>query len=157
MAPPLLVNLDDLDLSRYHRDVAWIESINPHRGDMRQLDGIYHLSEDLERAVAGKQVREEEFWVPGHIPGRPMMPGVLMLEAAAQLACILNARQDEPNRFLGFTGIEGAKFRGQVVPGDELLILAQQRERRRRRFTCDTQGVVNGTLVFEARIQGMPM
>ena len=109
-------------------------------------------------AVGFKDLAEDEFWVRGHIPGRPLMPGVLMLEAAAQLSsfCIAKMNPDK-NRFIGFGGIEDVKFRTQVEPGSRLYLLAKFLEIRPRRVKMATQGIVNGQLAFQATIIGMPI
>ena len=157
MAPTLLFNLAQYDLTQPVRDVAHIESVNPHRGHMRLLDGI--LWEDIpnSKAIAYKDVRDDEFWVPGHIPGRPIFPGVLMVEAAAQLASYLTLGLFPELDFLGFAGVDGVKFRGQVVPGDRLMILIHGTSMKPRRSICQAQGVVGDRLVFEAKITGMPV
>ena len=157
MAPTLLFNLAQYDLTQPVRDVAHIESVNPHRGHMRLLDGI--LWEDIpnSKAIAYKDVRDDEFWVPGHIPGRPIFPGVLMVEAAAQLASYLTLGLFPELDFLGFAGVDGVKFRGQVVPGDRLMILIHGTNMKPRRSICQAQGVVGDRLVFEAQITGMPV
>jgi 3-hydroxyacyl-[acyl-carrier-protein] dehydratase len=157
MAPTLLFDLDTLDLDQTIHDISAIEQVNPHRAPMRMLDGILWEKPELTHAVAYRDVRDDEFWVPGHIPGRPLFPGVLMLEAAAQLASFMVLRRLPDCDFLGFAGVDGVKFRGQVVPGDRLLVLMEQLELRKRRCVCQTQGVVDGTIVFEAKITGMPM
>ncbi|MEM1209702.1 MAG: 3-hydroxyacyl-ACP dehydratase FabZ family protein [Planctomycetota bacterium] len=157
MPPPLLFDLDALDLSEPIYGPEAIEKINPHRGVMSFIDGV--LYEDLEarHTLAYYDVRDDEFWVPGHIPGRPIFPGVLMIEAAAQLASFNCLRELPGEAFMGFAGIEQVKFRGMVKPGDRFYILMHQIELRRRRSVCDAQGVVDGQLVFEGRIIGMPM
>ena len=158
MPPPLLFDISGLPLAETHVDAAGIEAINPHRGAMRMLDGILWLDlEDPPRAVACKDVRDDEFWVLGHIPGRPLLPGVLMLEAAAQLASFMMLSKFPRLKFLGFTGVDQAKFRGQVVPGDRLLLLGQGLEFKPRRCICATQGLVGHNQVFEAKITGMPI
>ena len=156
MAPPLLFDISGIDLNRVQVDVAGIEAVNPHRGAMRMLDGINYFSDDFSLGVAFKDVRADEFWVPGHIPGRPLFPGVLMIEAAAQFASYVTLLHVDAS-FMGFTGLDHVKFRGQVVPGDRLHILMKRVEVRRQRSICDSQGVVNGALVFEARVTGMLM
>ena len=83
MVPTLLFPLDGIDLSRTQHGIEEIERINPHRGHMRLLDGIIWLPPEKDRGLAFKDVKADEFWVPGHIPGRPLFPGVLMAEAAA--------------------------------------------------------------------------
>ena len=157
MPPSLLFDISEIDLSRPRYGVDKIEAINPHRGHMRLLDEILYESDDLQRYVAMKHVREDEFWVPGHIPGRPIFPGVLMIEAAAQLASFSCLRRMEGLAFMGFTGADDIKFRGQVSPGDDLLLLCDQVEFRQRRCVCKTQGLVKGVLVYEGTITGMPL
>lgn len=157
MVPTLLFDIVGIDLDRVKYDIAEVESINPHRGAMRLLDGIIHDENNYLKAVAFHDVRKDEFWVEGHIPGRPLFPGVLMIEAAAQLASFMTIKRNPQIKFLGFAGVDKVKFRGQVVPGDRLIILAEALETRPRRHICAAQGLVNGTMVFEAIITGMPM
>ncbi len=158
MVPPLIFDISSIDMGRVQHDTASVESVNPHRGDMRMLDGVVHINDECNEAVAFKVVGAEEFWVAGHIPGRPLLPGVLMLEAAAQLASYMTIRRlggEVENPFLGFVGAEGVKFRSQVQPGSRLFILGKLTKWRRRQSTYMTQGLVDGNLVFEATIQGM--
>lgn len=157
MAPSLLFDISAIDLDTIRHDTAAVESVNPHRGAMRLIDGIIWQSEDKRDTLAYKDIRHDEFWVPGHIPGSPVFPGVLMIEAAAQVASWVCLCRLTDEAFMGFAGVDKVKFRGQVVPGDRLLILCQEVELRRRRCICNTQGIVNGNLVFEAQITGMPM
>ena len=157
MPPTLLFDLTDIDLDHVAYDVAAIEAINPQRGDMRQLDGVIWADEAGGRAVAVKQVKADEFWVPGHIPGRPLYPGVLMIEAAAQLSGFVTLKKLQEHFFLGFAGVDEVKFRAQVTPGDRLILLAELVSVRRRRAVCRVQGLVGQTMVFEAVITGMPL
>jgi len=155
MAPKLLFPLDGIDLTRVLHDAAAIEAVNPHRGAMRLIDAIVWECDDPVRLIAHKHVHHDEFWVPGHLPGRPLFPGVLMVEAAAQVASYASLTRGKM-RFMGFAGIDAVKFRGQVKPGDRLDILCEQIELRPRRSICYTQGLVDGNLVFEAKVTGMP-
>ena len=158
MAAEILLDLDSLDLSRIAMSREEVGEILPQCGEMRQLDYVIHISDDQRELVGVKHVRDDEFWCPLHIPGRPLMPGVLMIEAGAQLATIqYHLRADGEPGFVGFTRLEDAAFRGQVVPGDDLYLLCKEISFRRRRFVTDTQGFVNGSLAFEARITGMVM
>lgn len=161
MASQPLFDFSCLNFDQPQFDAAAIEAVNPHRGVMRLLDAVVWERPDHQQAVAYKDVRADEFWVPGHIPGRPLFPGVLMIEAAAQLASFevlrLLIEQGNPHPFMGFVGVDGVKFRGQVVPGDRLVIVGQLVEFRKRRCICDTQGWVGDALVFEGRITGMLM
>lgn len=159
MAKQFLFDLDQYDLSTVKVTQAQIAEINPHRGDMALLDGVFHMNGPGETlwAIGYKDIRDDEFWVPGHIPGRPVYPGVLMIETAAQLASFLFIHEQPDTEFMGFTGCNDAKFRGQVVPGDRLLILGREIKRNRRRIVCYCQGVVDGKMVFEVEITGMPI
>jgi len=157
MPPVLLADLSQIDLTKILYDRAAIEAINPHRYEMQQLDGIVALDPEKRLIIGFKDVTEQEFWVRGHIPGRPLMPGVILIEAGAQMASIAAKKINNEERFIGFGGIEEAKFRGQVLPGSRLYLIGKFLENRPRRFKMAVQGVVNGELVFETVIIGMPM
>jgi len=164
MARSLLVDLSAIDVDTVALDLDEIRRFNPHRHEMEQLSGVIRLDAEAQQIVAYKDVRDDEFWVRGHIPGRPLLPGVLMVEAAAQMCSLYYKYVREDPRFLGFGGVDGVKFRGQVVPGQRLILLGQALEIRRRRAVFDTQGVVRDgadpqayKLVFEGRIIGMPI
>lgn len=157
MAPRLLVDLSKIDLAQVLIPIEEIRQVNPHRYEMEHLSGVIHLDPAAGRIVAFKEVRPNEFWVRGHIPGRPLLPGVVMIEAAAQMCSFYFKYVQKDSRFLGFGGVDAVKFRGQVVPGDRLILLGQAVELRSRRAVFDTQGVVGDRLVFEARITGMPI
>lgn len=150
----LLFDISGLDLTGVVADTEEIESINPQSGDMRQLDYLVYWNDALTEAIGVKEIRENEFWVPGHIPGRPLYPGVLQIEAAAQLSSFVRrSRVDEG--FLGFTRVKNWSFRGQIVPGDTLVILTQEVKSNARRFVCDLQGFVDQKMVFDGSITGM--
>ena len=159
MAPPLLFDISGIDLDHCVHGIDVIERLNPHRWPMRMLDGIIWESTDEgpKRAVAFHDVRDDEFWVRGHIPGRPLFPGVLMIETAAQLASFVFSRQQAEPSFMGFSAVDEVKFRGQVVPGDRFVLLCEEIEMRRRRCICLVQGLVGGRLVFEGKVTGMPI
>ncbi|MGE4198155.1 MAG: 3-hydroxyacyl-ACP dehydratase FabZ family protein [Phycisphaerales bacterium] len=154
-AKPLLFELSAINLACRDIDRARIEHLNPHRGDMALLDYVVWHSQDFTKAVGLKIVRADEFWVAGHFPRRALLPGVLMIETAAQLASFTyNSRFDKP-KLPVFTRIQEASFRSAVVPGDHLFILCRDVKFSPKRFISDVQGLVNGKPAFEARITGM--
>ncbi|MFO8007170.1 MAG: 3-hydroxyacyl-ACP dehydratase FabZ family protein [Candidatus Brocadiia bacterium] len=157
MPPKPLIDLEQVDLSSVVVPQQEVRKYNAQRYEMEQLDGLLHL--DLEEGVGVglKEVGEDEFWVRGHIPGRPLLPGVLMCEAAAQLCSYIYKRTVETEKFLGFGGMEEVKFRRAVEPGNRLIIVAKAERLRPRRATFRCQGFVDGAMAFEATIIGMPM
>jgi len=158
MPPQLLFDLSGLDLKAQPIfDKQAICQVNPQRYEMQQLDGIIWYDLDRCLILGYKDVTENEFWVRGHIPGRPIMPGVVMIECAAQLLSFFVGQMLQVKEFVGFGGIESAKFRAPVKPGCRLYLLGEIREKRTRRYTCASQGVVDGTVVFEAIIFGVRM
>jgi 3-hydroxyacyl-[acyl-carrier-protein] dehydratase len=152
-----LLDLAAMDLSPRDRGRDAISKINPHRGDMALLDWIVWTSQDFKQGVALKHVRDTEFWVPGHFPDRPLFPGVLMVEAGAQLACFLyNSRVPDP-KVVAFLRIEQCSFRSMVQPGDELYLLCSEVKFGRRRFVSNIQGIVGDRIAFDAQISGMSL
>jgi 3-hydroxyacyl-[acyl-carrier-protein] dehydratase len=157
MPPPASLDPAKLDFSQLLADRAAIERVNPHRFEFALLDGVVHL--DIAQGIyAGyHDVREDAFWVRGHVPGRPLLPGVLMIEAAAQLASYLYHRLFPDLGFLGFAGVDDVKFRGVVAPPCRLVILGRGLQMKPRRMICASQGFVGATMVFEGTITGMPI
>ncbi|MFQ5489547.1 MAG: 3-hydroxyacyl-ACP dehydratase FabZ family protein [Phycisphaerae bacterium] len=156
MPPPLLFDFSRLEADRvlYTRDQIY-ERL-PHRYEFMQLDGIVHMEDRL--AVAYRDVRPDEWWVRGHVPGRPIFPGVLMLETAAHLSAFLMRYIDSSyDGFVAFGGVDSCKFRGAVIPPSRIYMVCRETEDRPRRIGGDCQAFVNGTMVFEAKITGLPM
>ena len=114
----VLVDLSTLDLSRDVVSEEELRQVIPHRAEFAMIDGVCHL--DLEKGVVVgyKDWDENPWWAAGHIPGRPLMPGVLLAEGAAQVSTFLIKKQmDWPaDRFVGLGGLNHVRFRGQVVP-----------------------------------------
>jgi 3-hydroxyacyl-[acyl-carrier-protein] dehydratase len=160
MPPPLLFDLSQIDLTANPVfDKEAICKVNPQRFEMQQLDGILCYDKEKRLILGYKDVRGDEFWVRGHIPGRPVMPGVIMVEAAAQLSSFFTKQVYEEKGFIGFAGIDTAKFRSIVEPGQRLYLLGHITKYKRRKnsthVTISVQGVVENTMVFEAVISGM--
>ena len=157
MAPLILYDLSQLDLHKEEFSLEDIRKINPQRFEMEQLSAIIHIDYAATTVIGVKHLQQNEFWARGHIPGRPLMPGVLMVEAAAQL-CSFMARKTIPEiKFMGFAKADTVRFRGTVVPPSSLYLIAQAADISRRRIIANCQGICNGTLVFEAVITGMPV
>lgn len=157
MAATLLFPIDQIDRSTTLCGKEMIDQYLPQSGHMRMIDRVIWSNPEGTWTLGERVIRDDEFWVAGHIPGRPLFPGVLMIEAAAQLSSIANSRLKRSSGFLGFTRCDNVVFRGMVVPGDRLLLLSKEQEYNRRRFISSAQGVVNDKLVFEATITGMTM
>jgi len=152
-----LFELAGVDLSACLAGKAEIARVNPHRHEFALLDEVIWIEADKSCALGRHRVGHDAFWVRGHFPGKPLMPGVLQIEAGAQLACYLwNVQQPEP-RVAAFLRIEDAAFRRSVVPGDDLLLLCKSVKLSRRRFVSDIQGIVAGQVAFGARISGMAL
>ncbi len=155
MPPQLLFDITGVDLNGVLFDQQAIRAVNPQRGHMEMLNGITWVDPANGRLIGFKDVRQDEFWAEGHIPGRPLFPGVLMIEAGAQLASFYTRQYVGWKGFIGFGGVDGVKFRQQVVPGERLYVLGQKLWERHRRIFCHVQGMVGGNLVFEASITGV--
>ncbi len=160
MPPPLLFDLSNIDLTVepvFGREA--IEKVNPQRFEMQQLDAILWYDKEKSQILGYKDVTDKEFWIRGHIPGQPLMPGVIMIEAAAQLSSFFLKEIFAEPGFIGFAGIGEAKFRSMVEPGQRLYLLGQiiKYKKRGRRTHVETrvQGLVNGKMAFETVVAGM--
>ena len=155
MPPSLLFQYKDFDLENLEFDRSAIAQVNPQAHEMAQLDGIIWHNLEKMMCLGFKDVTDHEFWTRGHIPGRPIMPGVIMVEAAAQLCSFFMSKIYGLKGFIGFSGIDKTKFRDTVVPGNRLYLLGHIHKVRSRQFTATVQGVVNEKIVFDTMISGM--
>jgi len=133
------------------RDVEWIRTILPHRYPLLLVDRVLEL-EAGKRIVALKNVTANEEIFQGHFPGRPVMPGVLVLEGMAQAGGILllHDRPDREGKLLLFTGVERARFRRPVVPGDQLRYEIEVQRLRATHARLGARALVDGELAAEA-------
>ncbi len=129
----------------------------PQRYEFRQLDGICYYDAQNRIAAAVRDVRLDEWWVRGHIPRKPIFPGVLMLEAAAQLSAYTCKYMHGFSGMVAFGGIDHCKFRTAVFPPARLILVCREIENRSRRIICETQAFVAGALAFEATITGLAL
>ena len=133
---------------------AEIEQILPHREPFLLIDEVVELVAG-ERAVARKRVREDEWYLRGHFPGRPVMPGVLIVEALAQTGAVaVLSLEENRGRIALFAGIDDVRFKRIVEPGDELELECELEQLRgpvgkgKARATVDGQLAARGTLTF---------
>ncbi len=155
MHPLAILDPTQLDCSQPLADREAIARLNPHRYEFALLDAVVLMDQEHGLFAGYHDVRPDEFWVRGHIPGRPLFPGVLMIETVAQLASYVYHVRFPSQNFLGFTGVDGVKFRGVVQPPARFLIVGRAKEMKPRRMICEMQGFVNGAMVFEGTITGM--
>ena len=134
-------------------DIVEIMRILPHRYPLLLIDRVVEM-ERKQRIVAIKNVTFNEPHFQGHFPDYPIMPGVLMVEAMAQAggALLLTEIPDRESKLMVFTGIDDAKFRRPVVPGDQLRIEVQVLNWRSRAVKMQGKITVDGRLACEATI-----
>ena len=136
-------------------DIRQIEKLLPHRYPFLLVDRILEIHGD-ERAVGLKNVSYNEEFFQGHFPGHPVMPGVLQVEAMAQLAgALLLKNSENANRLAFLLSMDNVKFRKTVVPGDQLILEANLKKMRSRTAQVETKASVAGTVVAEAQIRFM--
>jgi len=162
--PAPLVDLDTLDLSRVVYSVADMQEVLRQRGTFSLVQGVLHLDPSRDDLVVGyHDVRADEWWSKDHIPGRPIFPGVLMVEASAQLGSFdfFKRHPEIPLTFIAFTGIDGTRFRSTVEPPCRLYFVGRGGKSRvhggKVMFSYQFQGLVENKVVFESQISGMQL
>ena len=161
MPPRALFDLSKVDPDQVVADIETIRQSNPQRHEFEQLSHIAHVDKEVGEVVGVLDIPEDVWWGRGHVPDRPLMPGVLMLESAAQVCSwfvhqVYDAEK-YPGRIFGFGGIDGVKYRSAIFPPDRLIIVGKAKSIRPRRAIFETQGY-HGDLermVFQAQITGL--
>ena len=158
MPPAVNFDLAKIDFNHVIADKEAIRRINPQRFEMEHLDAVLLVDPTQHLIIGYKDVRFDEFWVRGHMPDYPLLPGVLMCEAAAQL-CAYYIRSEKlmGGDFMGFGGMENVRFRKPVHAGERLLLVGKAAKVNRRQTVCNVQGFVNQVMVFHGDIIGVPL
>lgn len=157
---PRIFDLSKLDLNRVVADQEEVRRQNPQRFEMEQLNGVLYEDPQTNTCVGYKDVTHDEFWVRDHMPGMPLMPGVVMLEACAQLCSYFahKYRLMGDDLVIGFGGLEEVRFRDPVLPGCRLYLLSQLTKIRRGRLLVSAfEGVVGDSVVVEGVLKGIPI
>ena len=134
-------------------DVNEIQRIIPHRYPFLLVDSILEL-DPARRIVGIKNVSINEPFFQGHFPGAPVMPGVLIVEAMAQVAAVMVLKElpDREQKLVYFSGIDQARFRQPVIPGDQIRIVVEVIKMRPRHGKLKAEAYVKEKLVAEAEI-----
>ena len=129
-------------------DKEQIKELLPHRDDMLLLDEI---TREGDTAHGIYHVRGDEFFLRGHFPGNPVVPGVILCEILAQSACILMGEQIKDGKLPVYTGLDGVKFRHPVKPGDTIETFVQIEKSRPPFYFASGRLEVGGTLCVSAK------
>lgn len=152
-----LIDLDALDLGTTIATREELYRVLKQKGRFEVLSGLLHHDVEGGVIVGYADVRRDAWWATDHIPGRPIFPGALMVEAGAQLCTydVHQRRDDMEDKFVGFGGLDRTRFRLTVEPDCRLLIVGRTKNLRSRMFTYSVQGFVERALAFEAEILGV--
>ena len=134
-------------------NIIEIMKLLPHRYPMLLVDRILEI-DDGKRIVGLKNVSANEQFFQGHFPGAPVMPGVLIVEAMAQCAAVLFLRdiEDRDKKLFLFGGVDKARFRKPVIPGDQLILECEVLQKRASTVKVRGQAKVDGAVVAEAEL-----
>jgi 3-hydroxyacyl-[acyl-carrier-protein] dehydratase len=155
----LILDFSEYDLNHVVADIHEIRRYNPQRFEMEQLTAIVLEDQERQICVGYKDHSEQEFWARGHMPGMPLLPGVLMCEAAAQMCSYYTVKYDLlGSKMIGFGGLDEVRFRDPVLPGQRLVIVSELLKLRRGAMVvCRFQSFVGQALVCEGKIKGVPL
>lgn len=160
MSKELLLDLSEIDWNRVVANLEEIRRFNPQRFEMEQLTAICFDDYDRKICAGYKDITDKEFWVRGHMPDMPLMPGVLICESAAQM-CSYFAHKHKllgDCKVVGFGGLEDVRFRDPVRVGDRLVIVCKMvRVRLGAIIVCKFQAFVRQSMVADGKIKGIPL
>ncbi|MDX9873154.1 MAG: 3-hydroxyacyl-ACP dehydratase FabZ [Clostridia bacterium] len=136
-------------------DIQRILEILPHRYPFLLVDRVLEFTEES-KIIAQKNVTANESFFQGHFPARPVMPGVLIVEALAQAGALLVlSKPENQGKIAFFAGIDGCRFKRQVVPGDQLLLEVEVIKLKSFVGKCRAKATVNGETACEAELMFM--
>ena len=153
----LLVDLAELDLSTDVLSDEELRAMLPHAHEFRLIDGIRHLDIEQGVVVGYKRWDASPWWGRGHIPGRPLMPGVLMCEGAAQVATVLMKKREGwgVDKFIGLGGLDNVRFRGTIVPPATVYFVSKVGSRSSRIAKYPAQCFCGGKMVMDMELLGV--
>ena len=157
MPPKRLYDLSQIDFDNVVYGVDEINEINPQREAMQQLTAVVHVDREQDGIVGFKDVTEDEFWVSGHMPDFPIMPGVIICECLAQLAGFYAKKFDVlGGDYVGFGGMDKVRFRAPVFPNSRLVLACKMKSvRTNRRSEFEFQAFVDDTMVASGEMIGV--
>jgi 3-hydroxyacyl-[acyl-carrier-protein] dehydratase len=158
--PQNLIDPKDYPLDKIFLDTEGCKKLNPQREEFLQVTSILHLDLPGNLIVGHRHLEPGEFWERGHLPNRPLFPGVLMIECLAQVGSIQAHHELElgEDRFLGFGAADNVRFMDTVEPGTDLWISGQITKSNKRRAYFRWDGRIvreNGKPVCTATITGL--
>lgn len=153
----LLLNPAELDTDHVLADMDEIRKYIPQRHEMEQISAVLYDDPQAGIVAGYKDLTDEEFWIRGHMPGMPLLPGVLICEAAAQLCTYQVQKHGAMDvNMMGFGGLDKVRFRGIVRPGDRLILVCKRLALRpRAMIRCAFQAFVGEALVGEGELVGV--
>lgn len=156
----LIIEFSAFDENRVIADLEEIRRYNRQRFEMEQLTAVVYEDPVRNIAVGYKDLAPDEFWVRGHMPGMPLLPGVILCEIAAQLCSYFSQRQKllGNDATLGFGGMNDVRFRGVVLPGSRVVVACRLvRVRKGKLVVSRFQAFVDRKLVGEGEILGIAL
>jgi 3-hydroxyacyl-[acyl-carrier-protein] dehydratase len=153
------IDLSAIDFSNPIARIEEIRAINPQRYEFEMLTAVVHVDPVNHVIVGYKDLTDREFWIRGHMPGYPLLPGVLMCEAAAQMCGFyyLHQKIGDPGALLGLGGIDETRFVRAVRPGERLVMVGIGVKIHRRLTRFRVVGTVDGEKAFETLVSGVPI
>jgi 3-hydroxyacyl-[acyl-carrier-protein] dehydratase len=160
MPKELILDFSEYDVDHVVADLDEIRKYNRQRFEMEQLTAVCYFSAERGIAVGYKDLALDEFWVRGHMPGMPLLPGVMTCEIAAQLSSYFAQKMQVLGAgvTLGFGGMNDVRFRGVVVPGQRIVVAIKQTKVRKGVLVVSQfQAFVERNLVAEGEVLGVAL